>query len=87
MIGTPEIRESLKPGAIVQLSPKYDGDMPPHLMAVVRVHSWGCDLSADGSTASYPIAWEHFELTGGALVWGPDGNPLQPQLVASKHHP
>jgi hypothetical protein len=87
MIGTQEVRDTLKPGAIVQLNPKFDGDMQFHLQVVVRVHSWGCDLSPNGGQATFPVAWQHFELTGGHIVWGADDQPLAPLAAAIKHHP
>lgn len=77
---------AVKPGDIVQMSPTFDGDMTYHLQVVVNVHSWGCDLSPDGSTAYRPIAWEHFELTGGRIVWDAAGARLTPPAQQA-HHP
>ena len=87
MIGTSEVIATVKPGAIVQLSPKFEGDLVYHLQVVAAVHSWGCDLSPDGGGATFPVAWEHFELTGGTIIWKPDGSLFRPAAPATRHLP
>lgn len=89
MLGTVEVRERLKPGTILQVNPAANlAEGNGCLVVVTAVRSWGVDAMVNGRAEKIiPIAWQHVEETGGAVVWDASGGRVKEAPPTVRHHP
>jgi len=90
MRDTPESKERIRTGSIVQITPEHhDKALQGALGVVTNKDSWGVSLRMHGG-AVISMTWNLIEPTGGMEIFRPDGarwDPDAPSDLPVRHHP